>query len=121
MTPQEALLCIKNGGVVSSGGYTYGDGFYFAYGTYPECIRSGDADPTTHRDDSVWEELSDKDIVERCGFSEQVWNRPVREDGTVDFNSLRRYLEDNLTVSEYKDPYVNSAYCRKFFKEIGND
>lgn len=32
---------IQNGGIVSNGAYTLGKDKYFAFGTYPGCIRGG--------------------------------------------------------------------------------
>lgn len=119
LTTEEAFHQIQDGiSIVSTGGYTFSKHHYFAYGTYPECLRDGDSH-TLEGMKSIgdkWFMFTDKDIVLKCGWRSPQYKHPIREDGTGHFDSLTKFLEDNLTVSDYNNPIKNAKMVTKFFE-----
>ena len=121
LTAEEAFNLIQDGfSVVSTGGYTYSKNHYFSYGTYPNCVRGGSNDlASMKRVSDKWKVMTDYDIVIDCGYQEPncCAYQIIRNDGTVNFKSLNKFLEENLTVKDYKDPEKNKRMVAKYFTE----
>ena len=118
LTAQEAYKYALNGGIVSRGGYIFGKDFYFAYGTYPGCVRKGGITADSFSLFDEWEAVTERDIVCRIGYAYDPFVRPQVFDGTVDFSSLRKFLEERLTVQDYKDTGKNAKACREYFRAL---
>jgi hypothetical protein len=112
----EAQEHVDKGGIVTAGGYTYFNGGYFAFGTYPGCQRGGEVDlKTYYRDDLDWKALTEKDIVSQRGYKPDYYVKPILNDGTVDFRSLTTYVEKRVLVCDWSNPQINSKICREYF------
>lgn len=111
LTAAKAFNLIQDGkSIVSCSGYKLYKNGYFAYGTYPECIRAGNITLEGMMGISnSWKVMTDYDIVMYCGYQEPncCAYQLIREDGTVNFKSLNKFLEENLTVKDYKDSEKN--------------
>lgn len=122
LTAEEAFNFIQDGvSVVSTGGYTFSKNHYFSYGTYPSCLRvGGHTVEGMERISNKWKVMTDYDIVTDCGYQEPncCAYQMLREDGTVNFKSLNKFLEENLTVRDYKDPEKNKRMVAKYFEEF---
>lgn len=110
---------IDNGGVVTCGGYTFATNKYFAFGTYPGCVRGGSVSTLTHKADE-WTALTEKDIVCLVGYKKDQYYPPILNDGTVNFDNLWGYLDlINLNIGvDLTNPRVNARLCRDYFDKL---
>lgn len=110
---------IDNGGVVTCGGYTFATDKYFAFGTYPGCIRGGSVSTLTHKAEE-WTALTEKDIVCLVGYKKDHYYPPILNDGTINFDNLHSYLEliRLNTNFDITNPRVNSRLCREYFDKL---
>lgn len=122
MNSKEAEEVIKNGGIVASVGgpsYIFSREWYFAFGTYPDCLRGGAPKTLDAFPDHQWESLTEREIVCRYGYAKSNWYDPVLNDGTVDFEKLENYLSKVIEPSNRSDPAVSAKACRAFFETTG--
>ena len=119
LSAEDAYNLIQDGtSVVSALAHTYSKDYYFGNETYPQCLRSGDIDlATMKRISDNWEVLTDYDIVTRWGYQKPncCAYRLLRRGGNVSFDSLNRFLEENLTVKDYKNFEKNRKMVDKYF------
>lgn len=121
MNAEEAWEYVKNGGIVTMGGYTYYKDGYFAYGTYPGCLRGGDINEESFKKSNDWKPLTELDIIKRNGYKSDRFYSRIAKHNQVPCNImdyLVEYLESNLLVCDYSNPCKNSALCKKFFDEL---
>ena len=118
MNNKEAEEVIKNGGIVATVSgvpYIFSREWYFAFGTYPNCLRGRGPESLDAFPARQWKSLTEREIVCRFGYAKSNRHDPVLNDGTVDFEKLEEYLSSHLNLSDRSDPHISASACCAFF------
>ena len=110
------LKHMGNGGWITSGGHTYSEREYMAYGTYPGSVRGGPYH-TLHGNIWDWKVTNIKEIIIRKGYCPSLWYR-CPTDGSVsqcDLYYLWMYiLKKAKSYNDFIDPNKNRVICREY-------
>lgn len=119
MTGQEAWSAIRDGYFVTKPGYVYGDGIYFAHGTFPSCVRLGNITKEVVERSHNWELIpSFKDLILHTGYYPS-WSSMVDHVRGTHYEHDALMNEHNMIKFMIDSPYSTEDFQNPFrVKEI---
>lgn len=132
---EEAYVIIKEKrGFVSCGGYVLYNGGYFAFGTFPGCMRGGKNSESLEEFKAFceqtrslhWTWLKFPDIVRKFGFYPtsigvwahyQNWEIPTEETQAIfglELDMIKYMIDSEYKVADFKCPYKSVEIWNSF-------